>query len=170
VRLTVPGHCYIREEPIAAASDSLDEAGILRRIAQCFSNLGNCFVEAVIEVNDRVRPKLATQFFPGEQLARPFKQHGQQLKRLLLQPDASTALGQFARSNIGFKDSKAQSLVLLSGSQDSPLISYAAPPQAARVKVVLDDFQFPSVFASEDTRDAGFIPEANKKDLLMRIA
>ena len=168
--MTVPSHYYIREEPIAAASDSLDEAGILGRIAQCFSNLGNCFVEAVIEVYDRVRPKLGAQFFPGEQLTRSLKQHGPQLKRLLLQPDGLTALGQFAGSNIGFKNAKAQSLVLLSGPQDSPLISYAAPPQAARVKVVLDDFQFQSVFVSEDTRDAGFIPEENKKDLLMRIA
>ena len=109
------------DEAIAAASDGLDEAGVLGRVTQCFSNLGNCFVEAVIEVYDRVWPELATQFFPGQQLTRPLEQHGQQLKGLLLQPDTFAAFCQFAGSDVGFKNSKTQTFVLLIGLQDTPL-------------------------------------------------
>ena len=36
-----------------------------------------------------------------------FEQHCQELKRLLLQPDAQAVLAQFARTHIQFKDPKA---------------------------------------------------------------
>src|ERR1700722_17506589 len=41
----------IGEKPVAAASDGLDEAGMLGGITQRFSDLADCFVEAGIEID-----------------------------------------------------------------------------------------------------------------------
>ena len=82
------------------------EAGIFRRVAQRFANLVDGFVEAVIEVDDRLAPKFLLQLLPGHQLPGFFQQHRQDLKRLLLQPDAQAALGQFAGAKIDLEDAK----------------------------------------------------------------
>jgi hypothetical protein len=42
----------------------------------------------VIEVDDRLAPNFLAQFLSGYQLSGFFQQHRQDLKRLLLQPDA----------------------------------------------------------------------------------
>ena len=96
----------VGEEPIAATGNGLDEARILRRVAQRFTNLVDGFVEAVIEVDDRLAPKSLAQLFPGYQLSGLFQQHRQDLKRLLLQPDPQAALRQFARSKVDLEDTK----------------------------------------------------------------
>src|SRR5712692_11768566 len=96
----------IGEEPVAATGNGLDEARILRRVAQRFTNLVDGFVEAVIEVDDRPAPKFLAQLLPGYQLSGFFQEHRQDLKRLLLQPDAQAALCQFAGSKIDLEDTK----------------------------------------------------------------
>src|SRR6266699_5913946 len=98
----------VGEETVAATGDGLNEARILRRVAQRFTNLVDGFVQAVIEVDDRLAPNFLAQFLSGYQLSGVFQQHRQDLKRLLLQPDAQAALGQFAGSNIDLEDTKPQ--------------------------------------------------------------
>ena len=97
----------VGKKPITSPRNGLDEARILRRIAERFANLVDRLVDAVIEVDDDLAPDFLAQFLPGYQLAGLFEQHGQDLKRLLLQPDAPAALRQFAGSKIDLEDSKA---------------------------------------------------------------
>src|SRR6266540_4143610 len=54
----------VGKETVAATGNGLDEAGIFRRVAQRFANLVDGFVEAVIEVDDRLAPKFLLQLFP----------------------------------------------------------------------------------------------------------
>ena len=106
LRLSAVDNRDVGEKPVAPAGDGLDEAGIFGRISQCFSNLADCFVEAVIEVHERLRPKSFAQFLPDHQLSRFFQQHGQQLEWLFLQPDPFAKLRQFTGSKIGFENPK----------------------------------------------------------------
>jgi len=94
------------KETIAATGNGLNEARVLRRIAQRFTDLVDGFVEAVIKVDDRLAPKFLTQLLTGYQLSGFLKQYRQDLKRLLLQPDAQATLCQFAGSKIDLEDSK----------------------------------------------------------------
>src|ERR1700739_1414105 len=59
----------VGEEPVAATGDGLNEARIFRRVAQRFTNLVDGFVQAVIEVDDRLAPNCFTQFLAGHQLS-----------------------------------------------------------------------------------------------------
>ena len=63
----------------------------------------DCFVEAVIEVHDRLRPKSVAQFLPGHQFSWFFQQHGQQLEGSFLQPHPFAKLREFTGSKIGFE-------------------------------------------------------------------
>ena len=103
LRLPVVDDRDVGQKPVAAAGDGFDETRILRRISQRLADLADRFVETVIKIHDRLRPKLAMQFLPGHQLARLVQQHRQQLKRLLLQPDAFAVLGEFAGSKSASK-------------------------------------------------------------------
>src|SRR5438309_6490338 len=47
----------VGKETVAATGNGLDEAGMFCRVAQRFANLVDGFVEAVIEVDDRLAPK-----------------------------------------------------------------------------------------------------------------
>jgi hypothetical protein len=47
---------HIGQKPIAAARDGLDETRILDRIAECFTDLADGFVEAMIKIYRRLRP------------------------------------------------------------------------------------------------------------------
>jgi hypothetical protein len=98
----------VGEETIAATGNGFDKAWMLRRVAQRFTDLIDGFVKAMIEVDDRLAPNFLAQFFPGYQLSGFFQQHRQDLKRLLLQPDAQATLCQFAGSKIDLEDSKPQ--------------------------------------------------------------
>src|ERR1700675_4304629 len=55
----------VGEETIAATGNGLNEARILSRVAQRFTNLVNRLVKAVIEVDDRLAPNFLAQFVPG---------------------------------------------------------------------------------------------------------
>jgi hypothetical protein len=126
--LPVADYRDVGEKPVAAASDGLDEAWILGGIAQSFSNLADCFVEAVIEIHDCLRPKSTAQFLPGDQLSRFFQQDCQQLEGLLLQPESFAMLRQLAGSNIGIKDPKPQTLGRVLGVHDGPHTSHELDP------------------------------------------
>src|SRR5260221_12945379 len=48
----------VGEEPGAATGNGLNETRSLRRGAPRFTHLGDCFVEVVIEVDDRMAPEV----------------------------------------------------------------------------------------------------------------
>src|ERR1700681_108998 len=111
LRLSVSGGVDrgdVGEEPVTATGNGLDEARILRRVAQRFTNLVDRLVQAVIEVDDRLAPNFLAQLVPGYQLPGVSQQHRQDLKRLLLQSDAEDTLRQVAGSKIDLEDSKPQ--------------------------------------------------------------
>jgi hypothetical protein len=96
----------IGEEAVATSGNGLDEARILSRIAQRFSYLVDGFVEAMIEIYDRLAPKLFAQRLSGYQLSGFIQQHRQDLERLLLQPYAQATLGQFAGAKVDLEDAE----------------------------------------------------------------
>jgi hypothetical protein len=69
----------------------------------------------VVEVYDRLRPKVFAKFLPDHQFSRFFQQHRQQLERLFLQPDSFAKLGEFAGSKIGFENPKLKTPERLCG-------------------------------------------------------
>jgi hypothetical protein len=74
-----------RDETIAPARERLNQRTLRSRVAESFTQLGNRFVQAVIEIDKGIRrPELASQLLPGHQLSRAFKQNPKHLKRLLL--------------------------------------------------------------------------------------
>jgi hypothetical protein len=60
----------------------------------------------VVEIYDRARPKLLTYFLARDQLARPLKQHCEQLEGLLLQRDTPALFGEFAAAQIRFEEAE----------------------------------------------------------------
>jgi hypothetical protein len=115
LRLPAFDHRDVGQKPVATAGDGLDEAGIFGRISQCFSNFADRFIEAVIEIHDRLRPKSFAKFLPDHQLSRLFQQHGQQLEWLFLQPDPFAKPGELAGSRVGFENPKLETLERLCG-------------------------------------------------------
>jgi hypothetical protein len=113
----LPGldHRNIGQKPIATAGDGLDEAGVFSRISQRIPNLADRFVEAVIEVHERLWPKSFAKFLPDHQLSRFLQEHRQQLEGLFLQPDPFAKLREFAGSKIGFENSKLKTPERLCG-------------------------------------------------------
>jgi hypothetical protein len=55
----------------------------------------------MVEIHERVTgPQLLTKFISSDYLTRVFEQHGQNLKRLVLQPNSVALLAQFTRTEI----------------------------------------------------------------------
>jgi len=70
---------------IAALGDGLNEAGLLRGIAQSFPQPGNRTVQAMIEVDKCVgRPKFFTELFPRNHFTGSLQQQKQNTERLFL--------------------------------------------------------------------------------------
>jgi len=64
--------------------DCFNEPRILRRVPQGVPDLADSLVQAVIEVDDGLRPEPVVQLRPGDQLAGTFQQQGQDAERLFL--------------------------------------------------------------------------------------
>ncbi len=88
-------HC--RDEQIPARGDRLDIARVSGRIAESVTQFLHRAVQTVVEFDKSVpRPQQLAQFLTGHQLAGPFEQRSQDLKRLLTQADANAVLTQLA--------------------------------------------------------------------------
>jgi hypothetical protein len=74
----------VSEKPVAAARDRLDEARALGGVAERIPNLINCFVEAVIKINNRPRLEPASQLLPAHQFSGFCQQYRENLEGLLL--------------------------------------------------------------------------------------
>ncbi len=83
-------------EAIPSSSDCLNEDGRFRGFAESVPQPLDGRIQAVIEVDEGVcRPELATQFLPGNQFSRSFKQRCQHLKGLFLELYLLSPLAQF---------------------------------------------------------------------------
>src|SRR5258708_36227251 len=92
------------DESVAAAGQRLDIARVLCSIAKSLAQPVDGVVQTVIKINERVvRPELLAEFIACDHVAGTFQQHGQNLKRLILQPDSSAVLEEFSCAEIDFK-------------------------------------------------------------------
>ena len=94
---------------VTAARCGFDEARVVGRIAEYLADLVDGFVQAVVELDEGVgRPQLLTQFFTGDNLARPLEQDDKQAERLVLEIDLEPFLAQFRRGEVHFEDAEAE--------------------------------------------------------------
>jgi hypothetical protein len=100
---------HIRDESVAAAGDGLHEPRTRRGIVQHIADSVDRFVDAVVEIHEGVGgPQTVAKLFPGHGLTRPFEQHRQKLKRLLLQSYRHAMFAQLAGSQINLEDAELQ--------------------------------------------------------------
>jgi len=67
------------------------------------------FIHPVIEIDEGIgRPQAVAKLVPGHGLARPFEQHGQNLKRLLLKSEPHSLLVQLTGSKIDLEHAEPQ--------------------------------------------------------------
>src|SRR6185295_6726342 len=86
----------VRNEAVAAPGHCFDESGTLGGIAQRLADLVDRFVEAVVEIHERIRrPEATLEFRARHEIARPGQERGKHLKRLLLEPNPDATLLQF---------------------------------------------------------------------------
>ena len=81
------------DKSITPPGKRLNEARVVRGVAQRDPQLFDGHVQSVIEIPECAgRPKPALQFFASDEVTRTFQQHGQNLKRLVLQLDFDAGL------------------------------------------------------------------------------
>src|SRR5262249_25033907 len=72
----------------------------------------NCFVEAVLEIDERVAsPKLLLQLLAGDDLARTLEQNLQNRQGLGVELDLQSILAEFPSDEVRLEDTEADSLV-----------------------------------------------------------
>src|SRR5205823_5072797 len=78
---------------------------------QCDSNLRNCCIQRLVEINKGVfRPYPLPQLFASDQLARVFQQNGTDLKGLARQCHPHSIFVQLTSLQVRFKDSETNNL------------------------------------------------------------
>jgi hypothetical protein len=99
---------YLTHEPVAFARNGFHKAGSIRGVAKAFPQARNGGVQAVIEVDERVRrPETQPELFSSYDLARLFQQHAQNAERLFLQAHTSAVFAQFASAHVYLKMGKS---------------------------------------------------------------
>jgi hypothetical protein len=84
-------------EAISTSSKCLNEDRRFRRFAQRIAQSLDGSIQTMIEIDKGVRwPKFAAQFLSGNHFPWPFKQRGQHLQRLFLEPYLLSPLAQFS--------------------------------------------------------------------------
>ena len=97
------------------SGNGFDKARVRCRVSQRTANPADCFVDAVVEVNDRVRPKSLAYLLSRYQVSRSLEKHYQQAERLLRQPEGFPLLGELAAAHIRFKAAELQASQRLLG-------------------------------------------------------
>ena len=96
-------------KPVAPTRDGLDESWVLRRVAQCVSQLLERGVETFIKVDEcPVGPKLFPHFLAANYFSRSLQQHGEDTEGLLLQSHPLSAPVEFTRRRVGFEQTETQ--------------------------------------------------------------
>jgi hypothetical protein len=98
---------YRGEEPVATSRYRLDEAGILGSVPQGVPKPADGSVEAVIEIDKRIRwPQTGPELVASDHLAGSFQQEGKNLKGLFLKSYSRSVTAQLAGSQINLEDSE----------------------------------------------------------------
>jgi hypothetical protein len=96
------------DEAVAATRQSLNQAGIVRRISQCFAHAVHGGVESVLEVAKRLgRPELLLQLFASDEFSGAKQQRFENLKRLPGQTDSDALFAEFPSTQVDLEDAKA---------------------------------------------------------------
>ena len=83
------GNFDLREEAVAATSNSLHKAGTLGRVAEGLTDFVDRFIDPVIEIHESVcRPDSFLNFLADYDLAGVLNQHRQDLEGLFLKPNS----------------------------------------------------------------------------------
>src|SRR5713226_7492232 len=125
VKLVLLGGGYFldrRDKPIPVARQGLDEAGIVRGVAQGLPEPHDGGIQAMIEVDECViGPKPLSQLLSCNDFASLFEQDGENATGLFLEPDLTALLAEFTGPQIHFVYAEADKLLsqgrLFHGSQ-----------------------------------------------------
>jgi len=83
------GNFDLREEAVAATSNSLHKAGTLGRVAEGLTDFVDRFIDPVIEIHEGVcGPESFLNFLASYDLAGVLEQHRQDLEGLFLKPNS----------------------------------------------------------------------------------
>ena len=97
------------DKAVSTAGQRFDKTRARCGIAQRLPNLVDRRIQAVVEIDKGVgRPDLLPQIVAGDHPSGIFKQRGQDLERLFLQPDSGAILAQFAGRQVDFEDAESQ--------------------------------------------------------------
>ena len=70
------------------------------------------FLTALLRLRSKSMPEPFLQFFPGDDLAGPLEEHGQDLKRLLLKFDLQAGLAEFADAQVELEKAEADDVLI----------------------------------------------------------
>jgi hypothetical protein len=94
----------LADEAVASARKRLYVAGFVRRFTQRVPQPLHGRVDAVVELDyGVVGPELVADLLAQNYLAGAFKEHPEDLKGLVLKPDADTVFAQLSRTDIQLK-------------------------------------------------------------------
>jgi hypothetical protein len=95
------------DEPVAAAGDGLDEAGIVGRVTKGGAEFADRDINGVVEVAEAlVGPDAGAQLFATDQRAGALQQELQDLEGLILELDATSGFTDLSGVEIGLKGSE----------------------------------------------------------------
>jgi hypothetical protein len=99
----------LHDEAVPAPRNGFHKAGTLRGVAEGLADFVDRFVEPVVEIHEGIGgPELLLQFLSRYYLAGVIDQHGQHLKRLLLDFDLQSMFSEFTGTEINLEDAKAK--------------------------------------------------------------
>ena len=108
LRLPVADRRDIGKKPVATAGNGFDETGILGGVAEGDAEAIGRRVQPPLKIHENIRgPQTLPQFFAGHELARPFQQGLEHLKRFVLEPQLNAVLAQLARVRIELEYTEA---------------------------------------------------------------
>jgi hypothetical protein len=85
------------KEPISALWNGLDVSGIFGVVVQRLSEFANRYPETAVEVDEGIAgPEAAAKFLAADDFSRGFEEDEEEPIGLLLQPDGSPVLEEFA--------------------------------------------------------------------------
>jgi len=100
---------HVSDKPVTASRQCLYKPRRISGVTQDIAESQDCVIETHVKVHKSIRrPKLVAKLVPGNDFARIFQQHNENLKRLLLQPESDPVLVQLARRKVNLEGSKAE--------------------------------------------------------------
>jgi hypothetical protein len=103
-------------EAVAAAGESLYEAGVVGGIAEGVSKSFDGSIQPVVKVDEGVdRPEPSPQFLSMDNFSGSLQQHCQELERLVLELDLAAIPAKFRCGQVGLEYSKTDVLAIWGG-------------------------------------------------------